>query len=1003
MINMNCIPIIIKDLLLLLALVIKNKSSNLFIMKLKQLFVAFAFLFCGSLFAQEKFPPTEVITGTFIGKTIPLRDFPTSVPGDFSDPRSQTMVPNESTTAQEPNNTTTIIHNLQTEQGGIQALPLEQNFVGASASESGFFPPDPTGAVGPDHYVHSVNSIVKIFDKTGGLLVGPVDLADFLGIPSNNGDPIVLYDQLADRWVVSEFGSLNNSLAIGVSETNDPTGAYNVWQYQFTALPDYPKYGVWHDGYYGTINLGGFDTQGFVMERDVMLAGGTDPQILIFNLPDVVVNPNQVKSPGAVNLLGTSIDPSTPGYITYLQDDAWAGVAVDHLKVWEIEMDWTTIGNSTISSPLEIITDPFDAGELFGNGNGAIRQPGTTQRLAGHGGIISFGANYREFTGHNSWLITFNTFIDANETGGIRWIELRNDGTNPWTIFQEGTYSIADGHSRLMSSSAMDAAGNIGLAYTTASENLAVSLRYTGRFDGDPAGEMTLAETTIIDGPGVRTNSNRYGDYSHITMDPDNFTFWYTGDYFSSNNQWRTQIASFSLSGGFAADVGVSAIVTPENGILTNAETVEVNVRNFGSADQTGIPLELRVDGTLVASETFTGTVLAGEVQTYTFAQTVDLSTPGQTYSIEVSTGLAGDEFNGNDAFTKEVTHLLADDVGALEITAPTTGSGLGVETISVNIKNFGASPQSGFDVQYAVDGGTPVVESFTGTINAEEEVVYNFGTQFDFSALGSYTIVASTSLTGDQENTNDEATVTIENVLCQPTGDCSFGDGFQLVQIAEINNPSGCEGYGDFTSQIANLDDGSTNSITFTTGYGDQNITVWIDFNDDSTFTADEIVVPNFVVAEGQAGGSYTETVDLIIPAGAAVGEHRMRVKSNWQGPVPTDACEETQYGETEDYTANITSLSVNDNLISQSDLIVTSLSNNQFEVALQTSFDGGVFMGVYNILGQEVGFNKKVPQIDNAYKLNLDMSNMSAGVYLIKIGGQTTTTYKTARIIVK
>ena len=930
-----------------------------------------------------------------------MRDFPTMTI-NFNDPKEITIVPNESNTEQEENTTTTVIQNLQTEPGKIMAYALEQNFIGASQSESGFLPPDPTGAVGPNHYVHSVNSLVKVFDKTGNLLVGPVDLADFLGNGSNNGDPIVLYDQLADRWLVSEFGA-SYTLSIGISVSNDPTGAYNVWEYAFSALPDYPHYGVWHDGYYGTVNLGGFDTQGFVMERDVMLAGGANPQILIFNLPGIVVNPNQVKSPEPANLLGTTIDTSEPGYITYLQDDAWGGVSFDHLKVWEIDMDWTNVNNSTISSALEIPTDPFDAGELFGNGNGSIHQPGTNQRLAGHGGIVSFGANYRDFGTHNSWLITFNTFIDANDTGGIRWIELRNDDINPWEIFQEGTYSIADGHSRVMSSSAMDAAGNIALAYTTASVTLPVSLRYTGRFNGDPLGQMTVAESIIMDGPAVRTNTNRHGDYSHMTMDPNNFTFWYTSDYYSSNNQWRTQIASFSLSSGFAADVGVNNIITPNNGILTNAETVEISIRNFGTAAQSNIPVDLKVDGNLIASEVYVGTINANETANYTFSQTVDLSNSGQTYVIEVSTDLSGDEFEPNDSYSKEVIHLLSNDVGALEITAPETGTGLGIETISFKIKNFGAASQNSFDVQYVLDGDSPVVETFTGPITSEEEVIYSFTQQADFSELGTYELTVTTLLAGDQDPSNDSLTEEIENVLCQPEMDCSFGDGFQLFSIAEINNPSACEGYADFTNLVANLEPGSTNDLTVTTGYGDQYVTVWIDYNDDSTFTNDEKVVTDYIIAPGQAGGSYTETFDLVVPANATIGEHRMRAKSNWQAPVSDDACEESQYGETEDYTANVGTLGVEDYEISNSTLIVTTLQNNQFEVILNTEYDGGVFLGIFNILGQEVGFNKRVPRNNNAYKMNIDMSEMSGGVYLIRMGGHGTTTYKTARIIVK
>ena len=94
-------------------------------------------------------------------------------------------------------------------------------------------------------------------------------------------------------------------------------------------------------------------------------------------------------------------------------------------------------------------------------------------------------------------------------------------------------------------------------------------IRYTGRYFDDPLGTMTVEETTIIEGQGVQNFSNRFGDYSHLTMDPDDFTFWHTAEYFSANNQWRTQVASFSLSSGFAQDVGVNNIINPTNGIFT--------------------------------------------------------------------------------------------------------------------------------------------------------------------------------------------------------------------------------------------------------------------------------------------------------------------------------------------------------------------------------------------------------------------------------------------------
>ncbi len=984
-------------------------------MKMKNLLYLGALIFSCSLFAQETYAPEQIVTGTFIGQSVRLDAMPIYNANESNGTEVPTMILDqifEGSTNVPVNNIPTEIYNLQTEPGGIVSMPVEQNFSGANQSESGFLPPDPTGAVGPNHYVHSVNSLVKIFDKTGTLLVGPINLSTFLGIPSNNGDPIVLYDQLADRWFVSEFGSLgsNLGLAIGVSVTNDPAGAYNVYQFDIGGFPDYPHYGVWHDGYYGTSNFigsGGQRTNSFVMDRAAMLAGEPSPEMVIFDLPDLITNPLTIQSAEPANLLGTDVDTSLPGYITYLQDDNWnALVPFDHLKVWEIDVDWINTSNSTISAPLLIPTDPFDAGEVFGNGNGSLRQPGTSQRLAGHGGIISFAANYRPFATHNSWLITFNTFIDANETNGIRWIELRNDAGNPWSIYQEGTYSIADGHSRLMSSSAMDELGNIALAYTTASTSLAVSLRYTGRFDGDPLGMMTIAEETIINGPGVRTNTNRYGDYAHMTMDPDNFTFWYTGDYFSSNNFWRTRVASWRIFGRVTNDTGVVAINSPENGILSNSENVEVSIRNFSADPLSNIPIELRVDGNLVASETFTGTLASNEITTFQFTQTVDLSTAGQTYTIEAKTTLAGDGYAPNNDFTRDVSHLLTNDVGVVLIASPQTGSDLGDETVTVRVKNFGAGTQSGFNVQYILDGGTPVVESFTGSIEAEEELTFSFSQTADLNTVGSYTITSRTLLAGDQLASNDESSTVVEKLLCQPISDCGVGHGFRLFEIAEITNASGCEsgGYGDFSSLIANLAPNTTNDLTISSDYGNQHISVWIDFNDDLTFTADEIVVDNYLFAGGQGAGTVTETFDLVVPSTAPMGEHRMRARSTGVGTINNDdACEEIMFGETEDYTANIGVLGVNDNAISNSELVVLTLPNNQFEVSLVTEFEGGVYMAVFNLLGQQVGFNKRVPQIDGAFRVNLDMSAMSSGVYLIRIGGQSTTKSKTARIIVE
>ena len=977
-------------------------------MKFKNLLFATVILFSCGINAQDLFPPTEIIQGTFLGTTIPLRDFPVYEENFNPENNTITIVQNGSRYNAKVNEGALPLNdielNVQKVEGGIQAYAPTENFGGITGNS--VFPPDPTGAVGPNHYVHSVNSLVKIYDKTGTTLAGPVSLASFLGMSGNLGDPIVLYDHLADRYIVTQFGDnsqATNSIAFGISVTNDPTGSYNVYQYTFSGFPDYPKWSVWPDGYYLTMNkLGGNSLQIFVAERDVMLAGGANPQLIGLPLPGWVENPNTIESPAAANLTGSTFPASVPGYVVYLQDDGWAGVTFDHLKVWEINVDFVTPGNSTISSALEIPTDPFNS--VFAPfGTGDVGQPGTGQKIDMQGGIISFASNYRSFADHNSWVITFNTDIDGNDTSGIRWIELRNDDINPWEIYQEGTYAPADGHSRFMSSAAMDAAGNIGMGFQIASSTLKATMRYTGRFDGDPLGDMTFAETNIIDGVGVQTFTNRFGDYSHLTMDPDDFTFWYTGEYFPSTNSWRTQIASFSIFGAFDKDVGVVNIIEPNNGVLTSTETVEVSIRNFGSDPQSNIDLELRVDGNLEASETYNGTINPNESATYTFTQTVDLSNAGNIYEINVATDLGGDEFIDNDDFTKNVTHLLGNNVGSLGVTSPYTGTGLGTdETITVKIKNFGIVTQSNFDVQYSINGGTPVVENFAGPITSEDIMTFNFAQTADFSALGTYNVTVSTLLAGDENASDDESLTVIENSICQPSPDCSLGHGLQLVNVAEINNPSGCEGYADFTSLVANIEPGTTSNLTLTTGFGDQWVTVFIDFNDDNDFSfPGEAVINNHVMAEGEGAGTYTETIDLILGAGVELGEHRMRIKTNWQAPV-VNGCDNTQVGETEDYTISVGTLGVEDFEINNSELMIVSSDNNHFEISLKSEYDGAVYLTIHNVLGQQLGY-KMIPKSGDDYNFNIDMSEATSGVYLIKVGGKSTTTFKTGRIIVK
>ncbi|WP_299682214.1 GEVED domain-containing protein [uncultured Dokdonia sp.] len=993
-------------------------------MKKQLLFIAILFLGLG-VFAQETNGPSQTAQAVFKGKTQPLRDLQTQEPGNFG-VDELIIVPNRYEGSfdnlvegqSDPEAT------IQREMGPLLAPDaIEANFTGIGAT--GFLPPDPTGAVGPNHYVQAVNSSIAIFSKDGDLEVGPVALGTFLGNPSNSGDPIILYDQLADRWLVSEFGQGAQSLLVAISETSDPAGAYNLYEILNGQFEDYPHYSVWPDGYYLTTNGagggGGFNPREvFVLERDAMLAGDPDAQLVGLNLTGQFANPTTIFSAASANLTGFALPENSPGYFIYLQDDSWNGtIDTDQLLIWEAVIDWDDIGNSTISAtPQEIPVDAFDS--LFAAfGVGEIDQPGTGQELAGQGGIISYMANFRVFEDHNSWLITFNVDVDGNDTSGIRWIELRNtDADNTWTLFQEGTYAPDDGNSRFMSSAAMDAQGNIGLAYNIGGADMPVGIRHTGRFASDPLGQMTVEENVIFDGPGVQTNSNRFGDYAHMTLDPNDFTFWHTTQYFSSNNVWATRIASFSLSGGFATDVGVNGFVSPVTGDLTDTETVEVMIRNFGTEDQSNIPLELRLDGALIANETFTGTIAAGESVNYTFTATLDLNVEGQTYVVSASTLLDGDQQTVNDDSSTEVTHLLADDIGVTAITSPVSGM-LGVEDVTINITNFGGVAQSNFEVQYILDSEAPVVETFTGNVPANSTVSYTFTTQADISVAGTHTIVSRTNLTGDQDPSNDESSIELLNI-CMPesTNGCNV-DGIKQFVLNTINvddGGNGCNTEPDSSPQgYANRTDLSTTlsnvagqneyvlqaQQNWAGGPGVEALSVWIDFNDNGDFEdSEQLIAGEFFQEVG-----VLEDFSLVIPVGSTIGSHILRAKAidtSAAGDI-NEACSNFAFGEVQDYTVIIDdTLGVDDIAFANSEFTVSTLDNENFDVQLTSTLEGNIFIGVYNSLGQQLKY-KQVLREGNTFNVALDMSNVSSGVYFVKMMTTGSSRFKTKKILVK
>jgi hypothetical protein len=423
-------------------------------------------------------------------------------------------------------------------------------------------PPDNNGAVGPNHVVEIVNTDFAVFSKTGTPLFGPVPINTLWsgfggGCQTNNdGDPVVSYDRIADRWIISQFQVSQTPFqqCVAVSATADPTGSYFRYAFSYTdGFPDYPKMGVWPDAYYETYNL--FNTAGTAFlgskvcafDRSKMLTGAAATQ-QCFNTS------NQFGG-----LLPGDFDGRTLPAAGAPNPLVALGATSTTLALWKFHSDFTTPANTTFTGPTTLTVPSYT--EACGSSGTCIPQSGGGS-LDSLSDRLMYRAAYRNFGDHEA--IVVNHAVTVGSSVGLRWYELRGVTTTP-TLFQAGTYA-PDSTFRWMASAAMDQAGNMAIGYSASSSSIKPQIRVTARLAGDAAGTLTQGETTIIAGAGAQGSSlSRWGDYSSMSIDPsDDCTFYYTNQYIPSNGtfNWRTRIASFKLSPCGGDDFSLSASPT---------------------------------------------------------------------------------------------------------------------------------------------------------------------------------------------------------------------------------------------------------------------------------------------------------------------------------------------------------------------------------------------------------------------------------------------------------
>ena len=483
---------------------------------------------------------------------------------------------------------------------------IGQGFAGFTVQ---YAPPDTNGAVGPNNFVQTVNVSFAVFTRTGSLLYGPAKIntlfTGFGGLceTDNDGDPSVVYDQLADRWLITQFaisGANGSSVpyleCIAISTSGDPTGTYYRYSFPRSYFPDYPKLGLWPDAYYMSTNdfsgnsFAGATTWAF--DRAKMLAGAAaTAQLFHLSLLYGGLLPS--------TLDGKTLPPAgAPNYFLALNDSS-------SLALWKFHVDFANSANSTLTGP---ITIPVAGYTELCNGGTCVPQAGTTQQLDSLADRVMYRLAYRNFGDHEALVVNHSVAPTAGG-GGVRWYEIRSPGGTP-TVYQQSTFA-PDARYRWMGSAAMDRVGDIAVGYSVSSAAMSPAIAYTGRTPADPLSTLQ-AETTLINGTGSQLSGlKRWGDYSSMAIDPvDDCTFWYTTEYLTASGtfNWHTRVGTFKFANCANFPPPTVTGIAPANGPSSGGTPVIITGTAFQSGATATIGGVALTGVTVTGDTTLTGT-----------------------------------------------------------------------------------------------------------------------------------------------------------------------------------------------------------------------------------------------------------------------------------------------------------------------------------------------------------------------------------------------------------
>jgi hypothetical protein len=428
-------------------------------------------------------------------------------------------------------------------------LTVDVNVAGIGFT--GAAPADAVGDVGGGRFVQMVNapggSVFAVYDTTDGdLVAGPSALSGLWqgagACAEGWGHPGVVHDALADRWVLSELGA-GDHLCVYVSKTSNPvSGGWFAYDFALPRFPDFARIGVWSDGYFVATNE---DLPAvYALQRSAMLVGAAAGWQR-FTVPALGGFGFQALAP--VDIDGETLPPADTGGLFVRHADGQAHGGGDRLELYELDINWGSPQNSSLSGPAALAMASFDSSLCGFTARECVPQPDSAVTLDPMREVVMGAVRYRRFDSHESLVGNFAVDTDASNHAGIRWFELRRSG-GPWTLHQEGTYSPDNRH-RWIGSAAMDRDGSLALAFNIADGSSTYpSIRVTGREAADTPGVMTTSELELHAGTSAQTfghSPEQWGASNSLSVDPvDDCTFWVTAA-FAEDGGWNTRIASF--------------------------------------------------------------------------------------------------------------------------------------------------------------------------------------------------------------------------------------------------------------------------------------------------------------------------------------------------------------------------------------------------------------------------------------------------------------------------